>query len=99
MVFGKNQYVVKIRPKMRGFESKKHIKSEKHTKRGLNQFFIFLGKKIFLGIALSLSFELTSRVGAAISIGFSVSPLLSAILPSLGVMILAIVLLRHRSSS
>ena len=58
-----------------------------------------LGKKIFLGIALSLSFELTSRVGAAISIGFSVSPLLSAILPSLGVIILAFVLLRKHSAS
>ena len=58
-----------------------------------------LGKKLFLGIALSLSFELTSRVGAAMSLGFTISPLMSAILPSLGVMILAIVLLRHRSSS
>lgn len=58
-----------------------------------------LGKKIFLGVALSLSFELTSRVGAAISIGFSINPLLSAILPSLAVMILALVLLQKHSSS
>jgi lipopolysaccharide export system permease protein len=58
-----------------------------------------LGRKLFLGIALGLSFELTSRIGAAMSIGFSVSPLMSAILPSLSVMILAIVLLRQRSAS
>ena len=58
-----------------------------------------LGKKLFLGIALSLSFELTSRVGAAMSISFNINPLISAILPSLIVMVLAIVLLRHRSSS
>ena len=58
-----------------------------------------LGKKLFLGIALSLSFELTSRIGAAMSIGFTIDPLVSTLLPSLSVMILAIVLLRQRSSS
>jgi len=58
-----------------------------------------LGKKLFLGIALGLSFELTSRVGAAMSISFNIDPLISAILPSLIVMVLAIVLLRQRSSS
>ena len=58
-----------------------------------------LGRKLFLGIALGLSFELTSRIGAAMSIGFAVNPLMSAILPSLSVMILAIVLLRQRSTS
>jgi len=56
-----------------------------------------LGKKIFLGIALSLTFELTSRVGGALSIAFSIDPLMSAIVPSLGVMLLAFVLLRRHS--
>jgi len=58
-----------------------------------------LGKKLFLGIALSLSFELISQIGAAMSIGFTISPLISAILPSLAVTILAIMLLRQRSAS
>ena len=58
-----------------------------------------LGRKLFFGIALALSFELTARIGAAMSIGFTVSPLTSAVLPSLAVMFLAIVLLKRRSTS
>lgn len=58
-----------------------------------------LGKKLFFGIALALSFELTARIGAAMSIGFTISPLTSAVLPSLTVMLLAIVLLKQHSTS
>ena len=71
----------------------------------LAMFFIFssnrhtsLGKKLFLGISLSLSFELVSRIGGAISVMFNVDPLINAFLPSLVVMVLAIIVLRKYST-
>ena len=70
----------------------------------LSMLFIFgstrdvtLGRKIFFGVALGLSFEMLSRVASAISLGLDFSPLLSTILPSIVVMFISIVLLVQKS--
>ena len=56
-----------------------------------------LGRKIFLGVALGLSFEMISRVGGALSLSYNFSPLISAVLPTLIIIVLAIVLLSRKS--
>jgi lipopolysaccharide export system permease protein len=58
-----------------------------------------LGRKIFLGVALGLSFEIVSRVATAMSLSFDINPLMSAILPSVLVMLIAITLLIKKSMS
>jgi len=58
---------------------------------------VSLGKKIFLGIALGLSFEMISRIGGALSLSYNFSPLMSAVLPTLIIIVLAIVLLSRKS--
>jgi lipopolysaccharide export system permease protein len=58
---------------------------------------VSLGRKIFLGIALGLSFELISRISGALSLSFNFSPLMSAVLPTLVIIVLAIVLLSRKS--
>ena len=56
-----------------------------------------LGRKIFFGITVGLSFELVSRVGGAMSLGFDFSPLISAIFPTIIVMIVAMTLVIYKS--
>ena len=56
-----------------------------------------LGKKIFFGISIGLSFELISRIGGAISLGFDFSPILSAILPTIVVLLIGMTLIIYKS--
>ena len=56
-----------------------------------------LGRKIFLGVALGLSFEMISRVGGALSLSYNFSPLIGAVLPTFITIVLAIVLLSRKS--
>ena len=58
---------------------------------------VTLGRKIFFGVALGLSFEMLSRVGSAMALSFDFSPLLSSILPTFVVMFIAIILLIQKS--
>jgi lipopolysaccharide export system permease protein len=60
---------------------------------------VTLGRKIFFGVALGLSFEIFSRVASAMAIGFDFSPFLSSILPSIMVMFISIILLLKKSYS
>jgi lipopolysaccharide export system permease protein len=60
---------------------------------------VTLGRKIFFGVSLGLSFEMLSRVTSAIALGFDFSPLLSSILPSTIVMFISIILLLKKSFS
>ena len=59
---------------------------------------ITLGRKIFLGVAIGLSFELISRLGGAFSLSFEFSPILSSFTPSILVIITAISILITKSS-
>ena len=56
-----------------------------------------LGKKIFLGVALGLSFEMLSRITSAMALSFDFNPLISAILPSITVMFISGILLIQKS--
>jgi lipopolysaccharide export system permease protein len=47
-----------------------------------------LGRKIFFGVAIGLSFELISRIGGAMSLSFEFSPLFSSFAPPLLVIII-----------
>ena len=58
---------------------------------------VSLGRKIFLGVVLGLSFELISRIGSALSLSFNFSPLMSALLPTVIIILLAIILLSRKS--
>jgi len=58
---------------------------------------VTLGRKIFFGVALGLSFEMLSRVASAMALGLDFSPLLSSILPSIVVMFISIILLLQKS--
>ena len=60
---------------------------------------ITLGRKIFLGVALGLSFEMLSRIASALALSFDFNPLISAVLPSTLVMIISITLLIQKSMS
>jgi lipopolysaccharide export system permease protein len=60
---------------------------------------ITLGRKIFLGVALGLSFEMLSRIASAMALSFDFNPLMSAILPSTLVMLISITLLIQKSMS
>ena len=60
---------------------------------------VTLGRKIFFGVALGLSFELLSRIGGALALSFNFSPLISAILPAIVVMGISITLLIKKSTS
>ena len=60
---------------------------------------VTLGRKIFFGVALGLSFELLSRIGGALALSFDFSPLFSFILPSIIVMVISITLLIKKSIS
>jgi len=60
---------------------------------------VTLGRKIFFGVALGLSFEMLSRVASAMALSLDFSPLLSSILPSILVMFISIILLLQKSFS
>jgi len=57
-----------------------------------------LGKKIFLGLMLSLFFELFSRIGAALSLRLDYNHFIIAITPTLIVLVVAFILLRRKSA-
>jgi len=72
----------------------------------LAMFFIFgstrdatLGRKIFFGVSLGLSFEMLSRIGGAMALSFDFNPVISAVLPTIVVMVVAIILLIQKSMS
>jgi lipopolysaccharide export system permease protein len=58
-----------------------------------------LGRKIFFGVAIGLSFELVSRIGGAIALTYDLSPFLSSFAPSVLVIIIAISILIKKSTS
>jgi lipopolysaccharide export system permease protein len=58
-----------------------------------------LGRKIFFGIALGLSFEMLSRIGGALALSFDFNPVISAVLPTIVVLVVAIILLIQKSMS
>jgi len=58
---------------------------------------VTLGRKIFFGVVLGLSFEMLSRLTSAMALSFDFSPLLSSIVPSILVMLIAITLLIQKS--
>jgi lipopolysaccharide export system permease protein len=60
---------------------------------------ITLGRKIFFGVAIGLSFELISRIVGAMALSFNFSPLLSSFAPSALVIIIAITILTKKSKS
>jgi len=60
---------------------------------------VTLGRKIFFGVAVGLSFEFLSRIGGAMSLSFNFNPVLSAVLPTVVTMLLAITLLIKKSIS
>ena len=60
---------------------------------------ITLGRKIFFGVALGLSFEMLSRITSAVALSFDFNPLMSATLPSIIVMLISITLLIQKSMS
>ena len=60
---------------------------------------VTLGRKIFFGIALGLSFELLSRISGAMAISFNINPVMSSFLPTILVMVIAITLLIRKSMS
>jgi len=60
---------------------------------------VTLGRKIFFGVALGLSFEMLSRVSSAMALSLDFSPFLSSVLPSIVVMLVSIILLLKKSFS
>ena len=58
---------------------------------------VSLGRKIFFGVSLGLSFEMLSRLGGAIALRLDFNPLMSAIIPTTVVMVIAITLLIRKS--
>jgi len=70
----------------------------------LSMLFIFgstrdvtLGRKIFFGVSLALSFEMLSRIASSIALSFDFSALLSSILPPFVVILISITLLIQKS--
>ncbi len=58
-----------------------------------------LGKKIFLGLMVSLFFELASRIGGVLSLRFDYNHFLSASIPTLVVLAFVWVLLKKKSAT
>ena len=58
-----------------------------------------LGRKIFFGVAIGLSFELISRIGGAMALSFEFSPLFTSLTPSFLVIIFAITILIIKSKN
>ena len=57
-----------------------------------------LGRKIFFGVSIGLSFELISRIGGAVALSFEFNSLISSFGPPLVLMIIAIAILIKKSS-
>ena len=60
---------------------------------------VTLGRKIFFGITLGLSFELLSRISGAMALSFDINPVMSTFLPTIVVMVIAITFLIQKSMS
>jgi len=60
---------------------------------------VTLGRKIFFGVTVGLSFELLSRIGGALALSFDFDPAISAVLPTIVAMLIAITLLIQKSMS
>jgi len=58
-----------------------------------------LGRKIFFGVALGLSFEMISRIGGVLALSLDFSPLISFILPTVAVLLLSMTLLIKKSTN
>ena len=58
-----------------------------------------LGRKIFFGVAIGLSFELISRIGGAMSLSFEFSPLLSSFALPLIVIVITTSMLINKSTN
>jgi lipopolysaccharide export system permease protein len=56
-----------------------------------------LGRKIFFGVAIALSFEMFDRLSNAFAIGFNLNPIIVSTLPTLVVMFIAFSLLLRKS--
>jgi lipopolysaccharide export system permease protein len=56
-----------------------------------------LGRKIFFGVAIGLSFELISRIGGALALSFDFNPLLTTFVPATAIMIIATTVLINKS--
>jgi lipopolysaccharide export system permease protein len=56
-----------------------------------------LGRKIFFGVAIGLSFELISRIGGALALSFDLNPLLTTFVPAMAIMIIATTVLINKS--
>ena len=56
-----------------------------------------LGRKIFFGVAIGLSFELISRIGGALALSFDFNPLLTTFVPATAIMIIAVAVLINKS--
>ena len=60
---------------------------------------VTLGRKIFFGVSLGLSFEMLSRIGGAIALNLDFDPVISTVLPTTVVIVIAITLLIRKSVS
>ena len=60
---------------------------------------VTLGRKIFFGVSLGLSFEMLSRIGGAMALSLDFDPLMSNVLPTTVVIVIAITLLIRKSAS
>ena len=60
---------------------------------------VTLGRKIFFGVSLGLSFEMLSRIGGAMALSFDFDPLMSTVFPTTVVIVIAITLLIRKSAS
>ncbi len=58
-----------------------------------------LGRKIFFGVAIGLSFELISRIGGAMSLSLEFSPLIGSFAPPLLVIIITTAVLINKSTN
>ena len=57
-----------------------------------------LGRKIFFGVAIGLSFELITRIGGAFALSFDFNPILSSFVPAIVIMVIAIIVLINKST-
>ena len=60
---------------------------------------VTLGRKIFFGVSLGLSFEMLSRIGGAMALSLDFNPVMSTVLPTTVVLVIAITLLIRKSVS
>ena len=60
---------------------------------------VTLGRKIFLGVSLGLSFEMLNRIGGAMALSLDFDPLISVVLPTTVVIVITIALIIRKSAS